>query len=69
MKWARHVVCMLERKRAYRVFVEEREWRPLGRTRRRWRDNIKMDFGEVRWGRGAWIGSIWLRIGSGGGIV
>jgi len=26
--------------------------RPLGRPRRRWEDNIKMDFKEVGWGRG-----------------
>jgi hypothetical protein len=41
--------------------------RPLGRPRGRWVDNIKMDLIEVRWdGR---IGSIWLRIGSGGGLM
>jgi len=38
--------------------------RPLGRPRRRLEDNIKMDFQEVGW---AWIGLIWLRIGTGGG--
>jgi hypothetical protein len=40
--------------------------RPLGRTRRRW-DNIKMDLQEV--GLGAWTGLIWLRIGTGGGLL
>jgi len=39
--------------------------RPLGRPRRRWEDNIKMDF--LVWYMGAWIKAIWLRIGSGGG--
>jgi len=39
--------------------------RPLRRPRRRWEDNIKVDFQEV--GGGAWTGSSWLRIGSGGG--
>jgi hypothetical protein len=34
--------------------------RSLGRPRRRWNDNIKIDVGEVGWG--AWTGSIWLRI-------
>ena len=29
--------------------------RPLGRPRRRWEDNIKMDLHEVGWG-GVWIG-------------
>jgi hypothetical protein len=30
--------------------------RPLGRPRRRWVDNIKMDLGEVEWGDMDWIG-------------
>ena len=30
-------------------------------------DNIKMDLQEVRWG--VWTGLIWLRIGTGGGIL
>jgi hypothetical protein len=31
--------------------------RPLGRPRRRWEDGIKMDLGEIGWGRGGveWI--------------
>jgi len=29
--------------------------RPLGRSRRRWEDNIKMDFQEVGWGSMDWI--------------
>ena len=29
--------------------------RPLGRSRRRWEDNIKMDLQEVGGGRGDWI--------------
>jgi len=39
--------------------------RPLGRPRRRWDDNIKMDLHEV----GVWTGSSWLRIGTGGGFL
>jgi hypothetical protein len=39
--------------------------RLLGRPRRRLEDNIKMDLTEVEYG--AWIGSSWLRIGTGGG--
>jgi hypothetical protein len=39
----------------------------LGRPRRRWEDNIKMDVQEV--GCGAWTGLIWLRIGTGGGLL
>jgi hypothetical protein len=30
--------------------------RPLGRPRRRWADNIRMDLGEVGWGDVDWIG-------------
>jgi len=45
-------------------------WKPegkrqLGRLRLRWESNIKMDLQEV--GGGAWNGSSWLRIGTGGG--
>jgi hypothetical protein len=29
--------------------------RPLGKPRRRWEDNIKMDLQEVGWGRGVWV--------------
>jgi hypothetical protein len=42
-------------------------WEPLGRLRRRWEDNIKMDLQEVGWG--AWTRLIWLRIGTGGGLL
>jgi hypothetical protein len=30
--------------------------RPLGRPRRRWEDNIKMDLREVVWGNIDWVG-------------
>jgi len=39
--------------------------RQLGRHRRRWEDNIRMDFQEVF--LRTWNGSSWLRIGTGGG--
>jgi hypothetical protein len=39
-----------EKKNAYRLFVGKPEGkRPLGRPRRRWVDNIRMDVGEVGW--------------------
>jgi hypothetical protein len=41
--------------------------KPLGRPRRRWEDDIKVDFREVGWG--AWTGFIWLRIGTGGELL
>ena len=37
----------------------------LGRPRRRWEDNIKIDLQEVGWG--PWTGWSWLRIGTGDG--
>jgi hypothetical protein len=68
MRWARHVARMGEGRGAYRVLVGRHEGRrPLGITRRRWEDNIKMDIQEVGWG--AWTGLIWLRIGTGGGLL
>jgi len=49
MRWAGHVARMGERRGgAYRVLVGRPEGkRPLGRPRRRWEDNIKMDLQEV----------------------
>jgi hypothetical protein len=48
---------MLEKSNAYRIFVGKPEVnRPLGRPRRRWVDNVKIDFGEVGWGDVDWIG-------------
>jgi hypothetical protein len=47
---------MGERRNAYRILVGEPEGkRPLGRPRRRWVDNIKMDLREVGWDRRDWI--------------
>jgi len=45
-----------ERRSAYRVLVGKPERkRPLGRTRRRWEDNMKMDLQEVGFGGMDWI--------------
>jgi len=42
-----------EMRGVYRVLVGKLEGkRTLGRPRRRWDDNIKMDLQEVRWGHG-----------------
>jgi hypothetical protein len=41
---------MGERRGVYTVLMEKPEGkRPLGRPRRRWEDNIKMDIQEVKW--------------------
>jgi hypothetical protein len=48
---------MGEKRNAYRLLVAKPGGkRPLGRPRRRWVDNIRMDLGEVRWGDVDWIG-------------
>jgi hypothetical protein len=45
-----------EKRNAYRILVEIPEGkRPLGRPRRRWVNNIKMDLREIRWDGMNWI--------------
>jgi hypothetical protein len=57
MRWAGHVARMGEKKNSYSLFVGKPEGkRPLGRPRRRWVDNIRMEFREVGWGDVVWIG-------------
>jgi hypothetical protein len=57
MKWPGHVARMGENRNAYRLLVGKPEGKsPLGRPRRRWMDNIRMDLGEVGWGDVDWIG-------------
>jgi hypothetical protein len=47
----------MREKNAYRLLVGKPEGnRPLGRPRRRFVDNIKMDLGEVGWGDVDWFG-------------
>jgi hypothetical protein len=47
---------MGEKRNAYRILVGNPEGkRPLGRQRRRWMDNIKMDLREIGWDSGDWI--------------
>jgi len=48
MRFAGHVACMGEERGVYRVLMGKPEGRrPLGRPRRRWVDNIRMDLQEV----------------------
>jgi hypothetical protein len=56
MRWARHVARMWEGRGVHRVLV----WRPegkrlLGRPRRRWEDNIKLDLREKGIDEANWI--------------
>jgi len=56
MSWAGHVARMGERRGVYRDLVGKPDGKtPLGRTRRRWEDNIKMDLQEVGCGGMDWI--------------
>jgi hypothetical protein len=60
---------MGEKRNAYRILVGKPEGKiPLGRTRRRWVDNIKIDLVE-RYGGMVWTESIWLAIGTSGGLL
>jgi len=48
LRWAGHVAGMGVRRGVYRVLVGKPEGNiPLGRPRRRWEDNIRMDLQEV----------------------
>jgi hypothetical protein len=68
MRWAGHVARMEEGRVAYRVLVGRPEGkRPLGRPKRRWEDDIKMDLRVT--GIDGRTGFGWLRRGSGGGLL
>jgi hypothetical protein len=56
MRWAGHVARMGNDRGVHRVLVGKPEGkRPLGRPRRRWENNIKMDLQKVGRGRGDWM--------------
>jgi hypothetical protein len=56
MRWAGHVAPRGEEREVHRVLVGKPEGkRPLGRPKRIWEDNIKMDVEEVGGGRGDWM--------------
>jgi hypothetical protein len=56
MRWAGHVLRMGEVRGAYNILVGRPEGRrPLGRPRRRWEDNIKLDLWETGFGDVDWI--------------
>jgi hypothetical protein len=56
MRWEGHVARMGEVKGAYNILVGRPEGRtPLGRPRRRWEDNIKMDLREIGFWDVDWI--------------
>jgi hypothetical protein len=56
MRWAGYVPRMGEKRTAYRILVGKPEGkRPLGRPKRRWVGNIKMDRREIGWDSMDWI--------------
>jgi hypothetical protein len=65
MRWAEHVARMGEGRGVYRVLVgRPKGKRQLGRRRRRWEDNIKLDLREIGIDGGTEFS--WLKIGSSG---
>jgi len=51
-----HVTRMGEIGNVYRIFVTNPKWkRPRGRPKRRWDDDIKMDFKEMAWEVADWM--------------
>jgi len=66
MRWAGLVARMGEKRGVYRVLVGKPDGkRPLGRPRHRW--EIILRWISRKCDVGAWTGSSWLRIGTGGG--
>jgi hypothetical protein len=58
MRWAGHVARMGEGRGVYRILIGRPEGkRPLGRSRRRWEDNIEMDLREI-----GIDGAIWIQL-------
>ena len=56
MRWVGHVARLAERRVLYSVLVGNPEGkRPLGRPRRRWQDNTKIDLQELGCGGMDWI--------------
>jgi hypothetical protein len=63
MRWAGHVARMGERRGVSRVLVgRPKGKRPLGRPRRRWEDNIKMDLRELGMDGANWIRLAQVRV-------
>jgi hypothetical protein len=67
MRWAGHVARMGEKWNAYSILMEKTEGkRPLGRPKRKWVENIKMD---LRYDGMMWTGMTCFRIGTSEGLL
>jgi hypothetical protein len=67
MRWEWHLALGGEKINAYRVLVKNVKEGELELSRRRWEDNIKMNF-KTQVGK-EWTWFIWLRIGTTGGLL
>ena len=58
LRWAGHVTRMQEFRSAFKILTGKSTGRrPLGRPRRRWEDNIRMDLEEICINAGNWVDS------------
>ena len=58
LRWAGHAARMEEGRSAFKILIGKRTGkRPLGRPRRRWEDNIRMDLEEIGINAGNWVDS------------
>ena len=58
LRWAWHVARMEERRSAFKILTGKPTGkRPLGRPRRRWEDNIRIDLEEICINAGNWVDS------------
>jgi len=56
MRWAGHVTSVGKMRNACNILVTKHEGkRPLGRNRRRWQEDIRMNLREIVWGRVDWM--------------
>ena len=58
LRWAGHVARMEESRSAFNILTgKPTRKRPLGRPRRRWEDNIRIDLEEIGINAGNWVDS------------
>ena len=58
LRWARHVARMKEGRNAFKIITSKPTGkRSLGRCKRRWEDNIRMDLEEIGINAGNWVDS------------
>jgi hypothetical protein len=58
VRWAGDVARMAEERKVYKVLMGNSEGKiPLGRSRHRWKDGIRMDLKEIGWGWSDLVGS------------